>query len=136
MGFRVRNMETRRVVPGIPTPFLIEQGGGEAYFVPSESGRFDGVWYARAKGYESPDGAYSRVRIEHTEDWRVDLNVTLSNERETVEPYDDYFIVEAADEREAQDLALAKAREDIERSSGDEYASDIRIVGTRRGVSI
>ena len=53
-------------LPGIPTPTLIEAGGGEAYFVPNtgpSAGRLPGVWYLRAPGYESPDGTYRHVQI-------------------------------------------------------------------------
>jgi len=62
-----------KVLPGIPTPRLIqasgEQGTVEAYFVPSDYVRpdgstLDGVWYLHDEPrYVAPDGQYTRVRV-------------------------------------------------------------------------
>lgn len=139
MSFRVRNMETRHIVPGIPTPFLIQQGSGDAYFVPnagefSDKARFPGIWYAKAPGHVSPDGTYTRVRIEHTEEWRVDVRIKPigPDERDEEDAYDDYFIVEAATEQEAFRLGEAKATEDVASRFGDEYGSIVTTIGAHR----
>jgi hypothetical protein len=50
-----------KVLPGIPTPRLIQAGQGEAYFVEYPNG--GGVWYLHERGYAAPDGRYTRVRI-------------------------------------------------------------------------
>lgn len=144
MGFRIRNTSTQTIEPGIPTPFLIEQGGGEAYFVAAPETRSGGVWYAKAPGYESPDGKYTRVRVEHTEDFRVDVHIRVDDpSADASDPdvadameWDDYFIVEAATEQEAQSLAREKAGEEVERQWGEAYGYETTIQRTRRGVSI
>lgn len=57
------------VLPGIPTPRLMQAGGGEAYFVPSGTSVV-GIWYLHEEPrYTSPDGTYKRVRIANVEDW-------------------------------------------------------------------
>jgi hypothetical protein len=62
--------------PGIPTPRLVQAGGGDAYFVPNtgpSADRIPGVWYLRddADGYVSPTGDYVRVRIIELEVYKV-----------------------------------------------------------------
>jgi len=55
-----------KVLPGIPTPRLIQAGDGEAYFVENEGSnkvQIPGVWYLHERGYEATDGRYTRVRI-------------------------------------------------------------------------
>jgi hypothetical protein len=144
MGFRVRNIGDGTIVPGLPTPRLIENGGGEAYFVPNADRdargreRVPGIWYLRDTGYESPDGTYKRVRIEHTEDWRVDVRIlpVLDGDIAFEEAYDDYFIVDAATEQEAFRLAETAAHEDVQHRYGAEYGSEVTIIRARRGVSI
>lgn len=62
------------VLPGIPTPRLIEsRPGSEAYFVPNEDersrDRLPGVWYLREDPrYVSPTGEYTRVVIESVDE--------------------------------------------------------------------
>src|SRR5688572_28236062 len=122
MGFRVRNMETRQVVPGIPTPRLIEAGGGEAFFQPGDN-KSGGVWYLHEPGtmHVSEDGQYTRVSVEHTDDYRVDVEIRPVG-LDGVEPAEDnYFIVEAASESEAFRLAATAAKEYVENVFGDEY---------------
>lgn len=45
-----------KVLPGIPTPRLIEAGGGEAF-------QQGDIWYLRERDYEATDGEYVRVHI-------------------------------------------------------------------------
>lgn len=137
-GFRIRNVATRQIELGIPTPHLISEGGGEAYFVASDTSE-KGVWYLHVPGsYESPSGLYTKVRIEHVEDYRVDVQVKPigPGEADEEEQYDDYFIVQAAGEQEAMRLAEAAAQKDVESRFGDEYGSLVTTIRARRGVSI
>lgn len=55
----------RPVTPqGLPTPMLISQGGGEAYFVPFEGSVIaEGQWRARDDKYDPPGTVYTRVRV-------------------------------------------------------------------------
>jgi hypothetical protein len=48
---------------GLPTPRLISQGGGEAYFVPWDSETAEGQWRARDDSYDPPGTTYTRVRV-------------------------------------------------------------------------
>ena len=137
MGFRVRDVETRQVVPGIPTPRLIEAGGGESFFQPGDI-KSGGVWYLHEPGtrHVSPDGQYTRVRIEHTDDYRVDVEIRPVGP-DGVEPAEDnYFIVEAASEPEAFQLARAAASEYVENVFGVDYGHELTIISARKGVSI
>lgn len=60
-------MEPEVIRGAIPTPRLVQEGRGEAYFVPASSkgATVPGVWYLRddAHGYVSPTGEYRRVRV-------------------------------------------------------------------------
>lgn len=61
------------VLPGIPTPRLIEAGGGYAYFVANTEYEgirtLPGVWYLYEEPrYVSKDGQYTRVRIVRVEE--------------------------------------------------------------------
>lgn len=133
--FRVRANDTREILPGIPSPLLISIGGGEAYDagVPTQP-----FWRARDNAYDPAGTVYRRVTIEHAEDWRVDLTITATESGgQMVAQYDDYFIVQAATRGEAEDLASAKAREDVaDREDNDNLSVDIRILRAREGVSI
>lgn len=57
------------VLPGIPTPLLVQQGGGKAYFVANDGpskDRIPGVWYLYQpdRGYAPKDGSPIRqVRV-------------------------------------------------------------------------
>lgn len=71
MTYVVVDSATGERLPGIPTPRLIQEGRGEAYFVPSDlRPDFAGVWYLRSDdtGHTSPDGAYKRVYIRSERD--------------------------------------------------------------------
>lgn len=132
MSFRVRRLGDRQIVPGIPTPRLIEAGPADAF-------ERDGIWYLREDGtmHVSPDGQYTRVNVEHTEDFRVDVTIQpVGPEAEQEQPYEDYFIVEAASDSEASRLAMTAAHEDVASRYGDDWASDVSVIRTRRGVSI
>lgn len=129
MGFRIRRASDHTIVPGIPTPRLIEAHRADAF-------EKDGIWYLREDGtmHVSPDGQYTRVIVEHTEDYRVDLQVTLIPDRDgDGERFPDYFIVEAASGTEASHLAMAKATAQY---GDDETAVDVSVIRTRQGVSI
>lgn len=137
--FRIRDTSTGLIVPGFPSPFLIGLAGTvEAYPTSDSANPF---WRARDDAYDAvnaPGVVYTNVRIEHTEDWRVDLSITATESGgQMVAQYDDYFIVQAATRGEAEDLASAKAREDVaDREDNDNLSVDIRILRAREGVSI
>lgn len=145
MGFRIIDASTHETLDGLPSPFLIEQGGGEAYPVSLSAESERPYWYAKAPGYASSDGKYTRVRILHTEDFRVDVHIRVVDAsadefdpdvRDAME-WDDYFIVEAASDQEAESLAREKAVEEAERQwGGNPEGFVIDIIRTRRGVSI
>jgi hypothetical protein len=129
-NFRIRNLTTRGVEQGTPSPMLISAGGGEAY----ES--MPGFWRLRDDKYDPEGTVYTRVSIEHTEDWRVDVTITPIGPDGAEPADDDYFIVVAATESEAFRLAEEAARDYVENMFGDEYGSDVTIIRARRGVSI
>lgn len=134
MGFVV--MAEGRKVPGIPTPQLIESGGGEAYFVPSETIKSGGVWYLRTPTHVSPTGEYANVRVFETSDWRVALNITAieAGHEDEADAYTETFYVEAITRQNAEDLAVDMARADIARQYGhDDFATDIRILRAEKG---
>jgi len=116
---RIRNLETREIEPGIPTMRLWDAGGGEAYSRVLTEGE-DPVWYLKDDGYESPDGKYVRVAIEHIEEWRVDVNIQPLDPsvHEDEEDYDDWFVVEAATADEARELGRKAAAKDLQERYG------------------
>jgi hypothetical protein len=132
-NFRIRDVATGYLLPGMPTPRLIEAGGGEAYFVPAtDAGKRGTIWYLVAPGYEAPDGVSRRVRVEHTESWRVDVTIQpTSQSDEDVEEYRDYFIVEAATEAEAVSKARDISVADVDSQYGEEYGSIVSIISAR-----
>lgn len=133
MGFRVINAHTGETLPGLPTPRLIEAGGGEAYFSPTTSPRWEprGTWYLHVPGrYEDPTGTYTRVRIVHTDDYKVTIAVTVTDGPD-VDSYEDWFVVHAADRAEADQLALKAAAADVERRNGPDMLATFRIISTR-----
>lgn len=150
MGFRVTDTSSRETLPGIPTPFLIERGGGVAYGV--RVGQLDDtVWYsADYPGYVPPVGAEKRsVRVLHTDDHRVDVHIRVldasvdENDKEAVDAleWDDYFIVEAVDRQDAESQAYVKAAAEVERQFGVEgepgyEGSVVDIIRVQKGVSI
>jgi hypothetical protein len=132
MGFRVVDASTHATLPGIPTPRLIEAGGGEAFFKAPENPQYKGVWYIHEEpNHVSPDGTYTRVRIYHTEGYAVEVEVTVTGDDEQ-DNYRDEFFVDAIGEQDAQSLAAAECRRDVEDRYGD-VATDIRFIRTHRG---
>lgn len=136
MNVRIRNLATGEIEKGIPTPRLAEAVTGEAFFVSNSPVNQDGVWYLHEEPtYVSPDGKYTRVKVERTDDWKVTLDLTVIDGEERCDYPGDWYIVEAVTEREAFDLATLKAREWAEQTHGD-VATDIRLVKAQRGVSM
>lgn len=133
--FRVIDTQTHEKLPGIPTPRLIEAGGGDAF-------EKDGVWYIREDGtmHVSPTGEYTRVTIQQTDSWRVDMTIAVRDESvhddDLPEEYRDHFIVEAASRQEAEDLAAEAAREDVTERFGEDCAALINFLDAKKGVSI
>lgn len=126
--FRIRDLNTRRVIEGTPSPLLIQTGRGDAYRASP------GFWRLRDDSYDPKGTTYTRVQIEHTDDYRVDVRIQPVGP-ESEEAYDDYFIVVAASEQEAFRLGEAKAHEDVENRYGEEYGSEVTLIRARKGVS-
>jgi len=138
MGFRVIDTSTGKETRGIPSPLLIEEGGGEAFYTPPENpdGPFNkGYWRLREGNNVSPDGQYTRVRIVHTDDWKVTVRITVTDPR-FPEEYEDWFIVEASDRQDAETRGEAAAKDDVASRYGEDAAFKVRVLHTREGVSI
>jgi hypothetical protein len=142
VNFRVRDTATGTILPGFPSPYLIGLAGSvEAYTeTPDDPNPY---WYAHVPGrYESKDGTYKRVRIEKVEDWAVRLQIEVIDESyhpgdpDAPEPYTDRFIVKAGSRHEAEELAMAEARKDVEDRYDSFDATNITILGAREGESI
>lgn len=131
--FRVRNLTTREIVPGIPSPLLIQTGRGDAYDAGSPA---QGFWRLRDDKYDPAGTVYTRVAIEHTDDWKVEVVIHVTEPGREPYRYEDYFIVQAMDRAEAERLTYAKAHEDIIYRFGEESGSDVQIIRAREGVSI
>lgn len=93
-------------LPGLPTPMLISQGGGEAWQ------RDSGIWRA-AEPTDPPGTVYKRVRVKHVEEFYVEATVQLldPSDDDFEETFTDSIYVVAQNEAEARALAPAKAAE-------------------------
>lgn len=135
--FRIRSAATREILPGFPSPFLIGLVGvNDAY--PTSDGP-NPFWRARDDKYDAvhaPGVTYTRVTVEHTDDWRVDLHITVVDQGVAGERYNDHFIVQAATRNEAEDLAAEAARKDVARRNGEDVTADIRFLRAQEGVNI
>lgn len=121
---------------GTPTPFLIEAAPCEAYFVASTDSRYPGAWYAKAPGYEAPDGQYQRVTIRHKDEYKVTLTIAPRDESlhesEWPAEYTDAFYVDALDKIDAESKARDEAITDVRRTYGDDCTAFITVVYTTK----
>jgi hypothetical protein len=129
MGFIVKETSTGEVLPGLPSPMLISVGGGEAYRVPPEKEwdgispkrqSDDGFWRLRDDKYDAPGIVYTRVRIGHTDQYYVlvnmqDMTPFMEDEEDRVFPYSMWF------EAESKYEALRWAREKGPKSAENAY---------------
>lgn len=140
--FRVRNATTGEILPGNPSPMLIGLSGvNDAYDAGTPEHPF---WRVRDDAYDAsnaPGVVYTKVRVEQLDNWRVDVDVEIvdpsyhETDDDLVAPYRDYFIVQAADRREAEDLASEAARVAARRQYGD-VGTSVSFIRTQKGVSI
>lgn len=119
MGFAVKDASTGEVLPGLPSPLLIQQGGGQAWRVPYE-GTPDpyhprqvdhGFWRLRDDSYDPPGTEYQRVRIVHTEQYYVEVEVEDLEDVDNpdAEPWTVGVHVEAEDRDQARRMGMSKA---------------------------
>lgn len=126
MGFRIKDRRTGSVIVGLPTPALIENGGGEAYQ------RDAGIWRLRDDKFDPEGQVYTPVIVEHTEDWTVDVHIKPGDGAEFT-AYDDWFVVEAATEAEARQLGKEAAFNDAMDREDPETFADVTVVRAFRG---
>lgn len=131
--FEVRD-RTGKVLPGIPTPRLIEAGGGKAYFEPPSGEWFKGVWFlfSPETGHVG-NGEYTDVRIVHTEEWTVYFDIKPLHPQDDADEYRDQFVVHASSETEAMRRAEPVAQEDVESRYGEDWGSDIKTIRAVKG---
>ena len=120
MGFIVKDASTGQILPGLPSPMLIQMGGGQAYRIAPEKApdpRFpkrqsdDGFWRYRDDEYDPPGTEYTRVRIGHTEQYYVEVEVEGIGNNIQDGAYTMGVHVEAEDQYQARRLAQQKAIE-------------------------
>ena len=140
MSFRVFDIRAGEDVPGVPSPLLIEQGGGVAvYEAPSDpNGPWKGMWFLQDAHHPiGTDGTVRRVKVIHTEEWKVTVAITIydpSLTDEDQEPeYSDWFIVEASDRADAETRGRAAARKDVEDRYGDDVTVQAYVQHSRPG---
>lgn len=113
--FEVVNVATGEVVGDLPSPMLIEAGGGEA-FQPDNMG--DRFWRLR-EPKDPPGTVYTRVKVRHLEDWWVEFDVTVKHDSGQ-DAYRDWFPVRAVDGADAIARAVKVAEDDFRSRWGDE----------------
>jgi len=121
VNFIVTEAATGLRLDGIPTPALIENGGGYAYE------QSPGIWRLRdtsygTPGYDPEGTKYTLVRVEHQYTYVVDLTVEVydpSDEYSDGEPVPMTLWVEARTQREAEDSAGRRAVERVREWAGD-----------------
>lgn len=128
-GFRVVMAHGGAILSTNATPRLISEGGGDAY-CPEGSG----FWRLRDDKYDPPGTTYTRVSIVRTEDYAVDVHITVIEKGHEDEPieYDDTFHVVAANDTEASHRAMEQAGTDIEERYGDDCSHGVEVRKVRR----
>lgn len=119
MNLAVIDASTGEELPGIPTPFLAQSGGGEAFLRGSDA---QPVWFAKQPGYESADGNYRRVRVVETNQYDVEVDITVTI------PYNDTLYVDATDKVTAATKAIEKASANARKAFGNDIRVESKVV--------